>query len=242
MQQRRPRPGDVLDDYCPRERRIADHAVVAMIGDDIKQVRCTSCNVEHEYKQGRIPPRRKKDAGAALFGQVLDGLQPSPRPTPLMPSDDVSANTDTPPQSPAAADPGASHERMAGTAEEVASGVDSSGHPIEGEDGPVHRPLIRAQLPRQEGQPPPARALPDFTIRQGRQERSGSGRPPAPQRLDGGRRGGRDGQSHAGAPRRNDRRQDAGGSGPRGDGQSGWSGNRTDRGPRASAGRGAKKR
>jgi hypothetical protein len=30
----------------------------------------------------------------------------------------------------------------------------------------VHRPLIRAQLPRPEGQPPAARPAPDFTIRQ----------------------------------------------------------------------------
>jgi len=34
------------------------------------------------------------------------------------------------------------------------------------EEGPVHRPLIRATLPRQEGQAPPARPAPDFTIRQ----------------------------------------------------------------------------
>jgi len=40
-------------------------------------------------------------------------------------------------------------------------------------DGPVHRPLIRATLPRAEGQPPAARPAPDFTIRQpaGRQNR-----------------------------------------------------------------------
>ena len=34
------------------------------------------------------------------------------------------------------------------------------------EDGPVHRPLIRASLPRPEGQQPPARPIPEFTIRQ----------------------------------------------------------------------------
>ena len=67
MQQRRFRPGDVLDDYCPRERRITDHAIVAMIDDNIKQTRCVVCDVEHEYKQGKVPPqRRKKTAGASL--------------------------------------------------------------------------------------------------------------------------------------------------------------------------------
>jgi hypothetical protein len=43
----------------------------------------------------------------------------------------------------------------------------------EREEGPVHRPLIRASLPRPEGQPPPTRPVPEFTIRQpgGRQNR-----------------------------------------------------------------------
>jgi len=34
------------------------------------------------------------------------------------------------------------------------------------DEGPVHRPLIRASLPRPEGQQPPARPIPEFTIRQ----------------------------------------------------------------------------
>ncbi len=50
MQQRRLRLGDILDDYCPRERRITNHAVVAMIEDEVKQTRCTTCDADHEYK------------------------------------------------------------------------------------------------------------------------------------------------------------------------------------------------
>jgi hypothetical protein len=34
------------------------------------------------------------------------------------------------------------------------------------QDGPIHRRLIRASLPRPEGQQPPARPIPEFTIRQ----------------------------------------------------------------------------
>ena len=34
------------------------------------------------------------------------------------------------------------------------------------EEGPVHRPLIRASLPRHDGQAPPSRPIPEFTIRQ----------------------------------------------------------------------------
>ena len=63
MQQGRLRLGDILDDYCPRERRITNHAVVAMIDDQVKQTRCTTCDADHEYKGARTPAaRRKKDA------------------------------------------------------------------------------------------------------------------------------------------------------------------------------------
>ena len=74
QQQRQPRLGDILDDYCPRERRVTNHAVVAMIGSDIKQTRCTTCDAEHEYKHAKIPrQRRKQDTPAALYTQVLNG-------------------------------------------------------------------------------------------------------------------------------------------------------------------------
>ena len=62
MQQRRLRLGDILDDYCPRERRITNHAVVAMIEDEVKQTRCTTCDADHEYKAARIPPPRRSPA------------------------------------------------------------------------------------------------------------------------------------------------------------------------------------
>mgnify|MGYP006160832825 CR=1 FL=1 len=74
MQDRRYRPGDVLDDYCPRERRITDHAIVAMIDDEIRRTRCGICDAEHEYKEARIPSPRRKTQPPALFNQVLDGM------------------------------------------------------------------------------------------------------------------------------------------------------------------------
>ena len=64
MQQRRLRLGDILDDYCPRERRITNHAVVAMVEDDVKQTRCTTCDTEHEFKHAKVPRPRRKDAAA----------------------------------------------------------------------------------------------------------------------------------------------------------------------------------
>src|SRR3989442_13466394 len=72
MQQRQLRLGDILDDYCPRERRVTNHAVVAMLGSDVKQTRCTTCDAEHEYKHARVPrQRRKNETPAALYSQVL---------------------------------------------------------------------------------------------------------------------------------------------------------------------------
>src|SRR5262247_3095647 len=74
MQQRQLRLGDILDDYCPRERRVTNHAVVAMIDGDVKQTRCTTCDAEHEYKHARIPrQRRKADTPPALYAQVAAG-------------------------------------------------------------------------------------------------------------------------------------------------------------------------
>ena len=72
MQQRQLRLGDILDDYCPRERRVTNHAIVAMIGEDVKQTRCTTCEADHEYKHAKIPrQRRKTETPAALYSQVL---------------------------------------------------------------------------------------------------------------------------------------------------------------------------
>src|SRR5258708_2209821 len=70
MQQRELRLGDILDDYCPRERRVTNHAVVAMVGADVKQTRCTTCDAEHEYKHAKVPRQRRKDSPAALFAKV----------------------------------------------------------------------------------------------------------------------------------------------------------------------------
>src|SRR5215212_10115592 len=77
MEQRRLRLRDILDDYCPRERRVTNHVVVAMIEDDVRQTRCSTCDAEHEYKQAKTPAPRRKKAGAL----VQDGPEDArPRP------------------------------------------------------------------------------------------------------------------------------------------------------------------
>ena len=173
MQQRQPRLGDILDDYCPRERRLTNHAVVAMIGADIRQTRCTTCDAEHEYKHAKVPrQRRKGEERAALYSQVLTG---GPKRVPHEQSLPAVDEIEAPEMRPAA--PPAEMRAPAALSPEppqIPEEIDPTDliEPEATEEGPVHRPLIRATLPRHEGQVPPARPAPDFTIRQ-----PGGGRP-----------------------------------------------------------------
>lgn len=158
MEQRRLRLGDILDDYCPRERRVTNHAVVAMIEEDVKQTRCTTCDAEHVYKGGKEPRRRKKDAGSALYQEVLAGI-PEAAETPasaaraVLPVETVIPMLSEPEGPETPEDP-------------VATPTPEPEAPDSGtDDGPFHRRLIRATLPRPEGQKD-TRQVPDFTIRQ----------------------------------------------------------------------------
>jgi hypothetical protein len=155
MEQRTLRLGDILDDYCPRERRVTNHAVVAMIEEHVKQTRCTTCEAEHAYKGAKEPRRRKKEPGVVLYEEVLAGLP------------DATAGVIA--QAPAAIDVHASEPGNGGPAfENTAEPAEEA--PVDEpqahvEDGPFHRRLIRATLPRPEGQKD-VRQVPDFTIRQ----------------------------------------------------------------------------
>jgi hypothetical protein len=155
MQQRQPRLGDVVDDYCPRERRVTNHAVVAMVGDQVRLTRCTTCDAEHDYKQARVPPqRRKKDPSGALYQQVLEGATSGRVVPPAAIESPPPADTPEPLELGPDEDP------------------DDPPQPTEHE-GPVHRRLIRATLPRLPGAEPPARREPEFTMRAPSQNRHG---------------------------------------------------------------------
>ena len=81
MQQRQLRLGDILDDYCPRERRLANHTVVAMVGDDVRLTRCTTCDTEHPYKGGKAPRlRKKKTSVEAAYDEVLESVKQDTQP------------------------------------------------------------------------------------------------------------------------------------------------------------------
>ena len=254
MQQRQPRLGDILDDYCPRERRVTNHAVVAMIGEDVKQTRCTTCDADHEYKHAKVPRQRRKDTPTALQPQAVAGgpkrvvhevvhegvhdaapepaaaaseiapttaTQSQPMPSQPMPSQPMPSQPM--PSNGTGSEPGATArprpvpesrpEPLAAAAEPpaaaepgpVADGDEADVDEREdASEGPAHRRLIRATLPRIEGQPPPTRPGPDFTIRQpnNRQRfRNPRGMSPFQNSNRSGNAGGGDGMSRQGGRR-----------------------------------------
>lgn len=219
MQQRQLRLGDILDDYCPRERRLTNHAVVAMVGDEVKQTRCATCDSEHEYKHARVPRQRRKSEPAALYSQVAAGApkkvvhEAAPEEAPVAAEPPEPLPVATPQVEPDLSatvpialgsddDRNLDEERGEERHDDTLVGPGDAGDALEAEEGPVHRPLIRAQLPRTENQPPPARPGPDFTIRQPtgrhnrfrpRQQRGGQG-------FQGNRSGGNFSGNRGGAP------------------------------------------
>ena len=204
MDQRRVRLGDVLDDYCPRERRVTNHAVVALVGNDIKLTRCMTCDTEHAYKEARVPARRQtrlvaalSNAGAdrALIAAPAAPAAPVARAasaTPLAPA--ASATPLAPAASAARIAPAASAARIAPAETKPAASAPAevprpaAGRPPRASHvDSVRRPLIRATL----GRPDPAavtRPAPVFTMREhaGRDGNVDRGRPMR-KRRNGGR-------------------------------------------------------
>lgn len=186
MQQRQLRLGDILDDYCPRERRVTNHAVVAMVGEDVKQTRCTTCDAEHEYKHAKVPrQRRKGEAPAALYAQVAasapkrvshETSASDPVHANEVADEEVAAQASGSPDADLPGDDAPMHAADAAEPAELSEPSEPADDRDEGsedeemgqdtDDGPIHRRLIRASLPRPEGQQPPARPIPEFTIRQ----------------------------------------------------------------------------
>jgi hypothetical protein len=209
MQQRRLRLGDIVDDYCPRERRITNHAVVAMVEDEVKHTRCTTCDADHEYKQAKVPPQRRRKESAAVGADLLAAVprkraaatdDPIVEAPVVLPPDDDDPMPAPAPDRPAvnAAAPEVPEEP---DAPDAVLPEDPDESPVLNEDdGPVHRRLIRATLPRPEGQLP-ERKLPEFTAHQREANGNRPGRGPRRAPRQGPMRSGQQGGNGMGPTR-----------------------------------------
>lgn len=177
MEQRPLRLGDIVDDYCPRERRLTNHVIVALVDDAVRQTRCTTCDTEHVYKEARVPRRKKKDETTALYDQVLADAggthatpprvappESAPGEAPAVFAERAAAESPQPPDATDADD------------QDQPAGDESNGHH---DLWPAHRRLIRATLPRTENDPPPTRPIPEFTMHQRPPHRGGFRHGPA---------------------------------------------------------------
>jgi len=157
------RLGDLVDDYCPRERRLTNHAIVALIDQEIRQTRCTTCDAEHVYKGGKVPARKpKKDPTAVLYDQVLANVTGGTPAPPAPPAPPVEA---APAVEVAAAPVAVAEPEVATEATAVALPEPAAPPPVD-EGWTLHRTLIRATLPRPDNQTSSPRPIPEFTMHQ----------------------------------------------------------------------------
>jgi hypothetical protein len=137
---------------------LSNHAVVALVGNEVRQVRCSTCDAEHVYRQGKVPSIRKKKPEVAVPPLAAASARSTPDGT-------SPGQTAGPPP-----DEGARVSAPAGSIPETAAGSPApETEAAEGESTPgqgdlaFHRRLIRATLPRIEGDVPP-RPIPEFTM------------------------------------------------------------------------------
>jgi hypothetical protein len=87
MSERPLRLGDVVDDYCPKCRLLLNHDIASLYEGRIAKSTCRTCLNTHDFKEGKVPPKRsskKKDDVKSLVGQVLAGM-PATAAAPEMP-------------------------------------------------------------------------------------------------------------------------------------------------------------
>ncbi len=80
LDDRPPRLGDLIDDHCPRCKRLMNHAIASFVGDKVVKVICQTCYSEHPYFEGKEKKKTPKGPKTA-FDQVLEKVAPSAAPT-----------------------------------------------------------------------------------------------------------------------------------------------------------------
>jgi len=181
MEQRPLRLGNLVDDYCPRERRVTNHVIVAIVDDEIRQTRCSTCEAEHAYRAAQVPRRRKKEGATALYDEVLASVAGSQLVAPRQPGSEPpeASDVDEPAVSGASATQDVTDQppssNLAAASPEGAP-AETNRHMVDDRPDdawPANRQLIRATLPRTDV-PPIPRPIPEFTMHQ-RQSRGGHG-------------------------------------------------------------------
>jgi translation initiation factor IF-2 len=171
-----------------------------MIEDAVKQTRCTTCDADHEYKEAKVPSQRRKKDAPSVGAEAVPAA-PRKRAVVEAAAGDAVAEAETLPDAFPIDTPAEDASAASAAADEPFDSDATEETPAErhldDDDGPVHRPLIRATLPRPEGHAP-ERKEPEFTAHQ-RSDANGNrpGRGP--------RRGSRPGQTRgpqAGGPSR----------------------------------------
>ncbi|HEX7285848.1 MAG TPA: hypothetical protein VF532_06670 [Candidatus Angelobacter sp.] len=76
------RLGDYIDDHCSRCKRSTDHAIVAMMGDEVLKTRCRTCNNEHKFRhnKSRNKEMTAKEAFDKLMATAMAAQQEEPAP------------------------------------------------------------------------------------------------------------------------------------------------------------------
>ena len=65
------RLGDDVDDFCIKCKRLTNHVVVSLVGDDPAKVRCRTCHSDHDYRREQAPPPKVDPRKLALAAQKL---------------------------------------------------------------------------------------------------------------------------------------------------------------------------
>ncbi|MBK6516380.1 MAG: hypothetical protein IPM79_01900 [Polyangiaceae bacterium] len=74
-----PRAGGEIDAFCTKCKMDLNHRIVAMVGDDVKRVKCLTCDGEHNYRKPmaeRERARAQKEMKRAIHAPK-DGSGPS---------------------------------------------------------------------------------------------------------------------------------------------------------------------
>ena len=74
LDDRPPRLGDLIDDHCPRCKRLMNHVIASFVGEKVVKVVCQTCHSEHPYLEGK---EKKKKPKPTAFEEVLAKSNPS---------------------------------------------------------------------------------------------------------------------------------------------------------------------